>query len=272
MVLLSEELMEVSMDKNNMLRYSRQIVLKQIGKDNQKKLLEKSILIVGLGGTGSAAAEMFSRLGVKKLILIDRDKIEITNLHRQILYCMDDLKKYKAETAAKKLKEINPDVEIEFYNDTFDSSRAWLLNKADLVFDGSDNMTTRFIINDACDKYGKPWVFTSAIEMYGEFKGIIPGKTSCYACFNTEPEKLPVCAVAGVLSTVPNIVASYGVNLAVKILLGYEPDGSIYFLDAFNFEIRKIYIEKNKECRCCSKKDYKYLGREYSGIGKSILL
>ena len=119
-------------------------------------MLEKSILIVGLGGTGSTAAEMFSRLGVKKLILVDRDKIELTNLHRQILYGMDDLKKYKAETAAEKLRNINPGVQVEFYNETFDSSMAWLVNSVDLVFDGTDNMTTRFIINDACDKYGKP--------------------------------------------------------------------------------------------------------------------
>ncbi|WP_337860975.1 HesA/MoeB/ThiF family protein [Ferroplasma sp.] len=260
------------MDKDYMKRYSRQIVLKQIGEDNQKKLLEKSVLIVGLGGTGSAAAEMFSRLGVKKLILVDRDRIEITNLHRQILYGMKDLKNYKAEAAAKRLKEINPDVEIEFYNNAFDSSMAWIVDNVDLVFDGTDNMTTRFIINDACDKYEKPWVFTSAIEVYGEFKAIIPGKTSCYACFNAEPEELPVCAVAGVLSTVPGIIASYGVNLAIKILLDYKIDGSIYFIDAFNFEIKKIGIGKNRECRCCSKKDYKYLGKEYSGIGKSMLL
>ncbi len=255
-----------------MIRYSRQIVLKYIGEDNQRKLLEKSILIVGLGGTGSTAAEMFSRLGVKKLILVDRDKIEITNLHRQILYGMDDLKKYKAETAAEKLKKINPDVQVEFYNETFDSSIAWLVNSVDLVFDGTDNMTTRFIINDACDKYGKPWVFTSAIEMYGEFKAVIPGKTSCYACFNSEPTELPACEVSGVLNTVPTIIASYGVNLAMKILLDYKIDGSIYFIDSFSFEINRIDIERNNKCRCCHEKDYKYLGKEYSGIGKSILL
>jgi adenylyltransferase/sulfurtransferase len=256
----------------DMKRYSRQIVLKQIGEKNQKKLLEKTILIIGLGGTGSAAAEMFSRLGVKKLILIDRDRIEITNLHRQILYDMNDIKKYKAETAAKKLREINPDVEIEFYNSTFDSSMAFIVNSVDFVFDGTDNMTTRFIINDACDMYVKPWVFTSAIEMYGEFKAIIPEKTSCYACFNSEPAELPACEVAGVLNTVPDIIASYGVNLAMKILLDFEIDGSIYFIDAFNFEINKINVERNTKCRCCHEKDYKYLGKEYSGIGKSILL
>ena len=256
----------------DMKRYSRQIVLKQIGEANQKKLLEKTILIIGLGGTGSAAAEMFSRLGVKKLILVDRDRIEITNLHRQILYDMDDLKEYKAETAAKKLQKINPDVEVEFHNSAFDSSLAYMVNSADLVFDGTDNMTTRFIINDACDKYGIPWVFTSAIEMYGEFKAIIPGKTSCYACFNSEPAELPSCEVTGVLNTVPALIASYGVNLAVKILLDYGIDGSIYFIDAFHFEINKINVERNSKCRCCHDKDYKYLGKEYSGIGKSILL
>lgn len=256
----------------DMARYARQIALKQIGKDNQEKLLTKSVLIVGLGGTGSAAAEMFSRLGVKQLILIDRDKIEITNLNRQILYGVGDLKKYKAETAAGRIREINPDIKVEFYNKAFDADMAYLVNTVDLVFDGTDNMTTRFIINDACDKYGIPWVFTSAIETYGEFKAVIPGKTSCYACFNTEPAELPSCATSGVLSTVPAMIALYGVNTAIKILLDYENDGSIYFIDGFNFEINRIGIEKNINCRCCHDKNYRYLNREYSGIGKSLLL
>ncbi|WP_298279109.1 HesA/MoeB/ThiF family protein [Ferroplasma sp.] len=256
----------------DMARYARQIALKQIGKENQEKLLEKSVLIIGLGGTGSAAAEMFSRLGVKKLILIDRDKIEITNLNRQILYGMDDLKKYKAETAAAKIREINPDIDVEFYNRAFDADMAYLTGTVDLVFDGTDNMTTRFIINDACDKYGIPWIFTSAIETYGEFKAVVPGKTSCYACFNRDPADLPSCEVSGVMSTIPAIIAMYGVNLAVKVLLNYEIDGSMYFIDGFAFEINRIGIEKNMSCRCCHDKNYVYLGREYSGIGKSILL
>ncbi|WMT51610.1 MAG: HesA/MoeB/ThiF family protein [Ferroplasma sp.] len=256
----------------DMTRYARQMVLKQIGRENQEKLLEKSVLIVGLGGTGSAAAEMFSRLGVKKLVLIDRDKIEITNLNRQILYSMNDLKKYKAEAAAGKIREVNPDIDVEFYNRAFDADMAYLVGAVDLVFDGTDNMTTRFIINDACDKYGIPWIFTSAIETYGEFKAVIPGKTSCYACFNKDPAELPSCEVSGVMSTIPAIVAMYGVNMAVKVLLNYEIDGSLYFIDGFAFEINRIGIEKNIGCRCCHDKNYMYLGREYSGIGKSILL
>ena len=256
----------------DMARYARQIALKQIGNDNQEKLLQKSVLIVGLGGTGSAAAEMFSRLGVRKLIFIDRDRIEITNLNRQILYNMDDLKKYKAETAADKIRKINPDIEVEFYNKAFDADMAYLVNTVDFVFDGTDNMTTRFIINDACDKYGTPWIFTSAIETYGEFKAVIPGETSCYACFNKDPVRLPSCEISGVISTIPAMIALNGVNMAIKILLDYKVDGSMYFIDGFNLEINKINIEKNMRCRCCHDKNYTYLGREYSGIGKSILL
>ncbi len=256
----------------DMARYARQIALKQIGKDNQEKLLKKSVLIVGLGGTGSVAAEMFSRVGVKKLVLIDRDKIEITNLNRQILYNMNDLKKYKAETAAGKIREINSDVEVEFYNKAFDAAMAYLVSTVDLVFDGTDNMTTRFIINDACDKYNIPWVFTSAIETYGEFKAVVPGKTSCYACFNREPGELPSCEVSGVMSTIPAMIALNGVNMAIKILLDYKIDGGMYFIDGFNFEINRINIEKNMKCRCCHDKNYIYLGQEYSGIGKSLLL
>ncbi len=252
-------------------KYTRQISLNFIGEENQKKLLNKTVLIIGLGGTGSAIADLISRSGIKKLILIDRDKIEITNIHRQILYDYYDIGKYKAETACKKIKNINPDIDLEYYNETFDASKINLIKHVDLVFDGTDNMLTRFIINDACNKFNTPWVFTSANEVYGEIKAIIPNKTSCYACYNKEPTELPSCAVTGVLSTLPNVIGSFAVNLGIKILLGYDVSGDLHFFDVINFEVRKIKINKNEKCISCSLKNYKYLTNYYSNLGKSIL-
>ncbi len=193
----------------NMKRYARQIALKSIGEKGQETLLDKTVLIIGAGGTGSAAADLFSRLGIKKIILIDRDKVEISNLHRQILYDNNDVGKYKVDAAEEKIRSINPDIEIETFNMTFDSSKAEMVKKANIIFDGTDNMTTRFIINDACDKYNKPWIFTSASEIYGEFKAIIPGVTSCYACYNKEPVETPDCSVTGVLNSLPSMVSSF---------------------------------------------------------------
>lgn len=252
-------------------KYARQISLDIIGEENQKKLLSKKILIIGLGGTGSAIADLISRIGIKKLILIDRDKIEDTNIHRQILYDYSDINKYKAETAYKKIKKINPDIDIKFYNNTFDASKIDLIKNVDLVFDGTDNMTTRFIINDACNYFNIPWVFTSANEIYGEIKAIIPDKTSCYACYNKEPEELPSCSVTGVLNTLPDIIGSFAVNLGIKILLNYDVSGDLYYFDVFNFEFRKIIINKNDKCISCSLKNYKYLSDYYKNLGKSIL-
>ncbi len=100
-------------------------------------------------------------------------------------------------------------------------------------------MTTRFIINDACIKFNKPWIFTSAIEMYGEIKAIIPGRTSCYACYNNDPVEMPSCAVSGVLSPVPSAIASMAVTMAVRIMLGGSISGDLYFIDAFNTDITK---------------------------------
>ncbi|KPV44712.1 MULTISPECIES: HesA/MoeB/ThiF family protein [Acidiplasma] len=251
--------------------YARQEALKFIGSTGQGQLLQKTVLVIGLGGTGSAAANLFARLGIKKLIIIDRDIIEISNIHRQLLYDYDDIGKYKAETAFKKIKKINPYLDVEYYNETFDASKAYLVEKSDLVFDGTDNMTTRFIINDACIKFNKPWIFTSAIEMYGEIKAIIPGRTSCYACYNNDPVEMPSCAVSGVLSPVPSAIASMAVTMAVRIMLGGSISGDLYFIDAFNTDITKINIKKNKECRACNYRDFKYLGAYYSNLGKSIL-
>ncbi len=255
----------------NLQKYARQTSLKAIGMEGQKKLLEKTILIVGLGGTGSAAADLFSRLGVKKLIMIDRDRIEDTNIHRQILYNYSDIGSFKAETAANKVMEINPDIEVEFHNNTFDSSKINLIENADLVYDGTDNMTTRFIINDACNKFNKPWVFTSANEFYGEVKGIMPGKTSCYACYNKKPEHMPSCAVTGVINTLPVNISTFAVNIGMKIMLGENINGDLYFIDVYDIDMHPIKINKNPECRSCSKRKYDYLTPYYSNMGKSIL-
>ena len=255
----------------NLTKYARQLSLNFIGEENQRKLLNKTVLVVGLGGTGSTMANLLARTGIKKMILIDRDKIEETNIHRQILYDYDDINNFKAETAYKKIRKINPDVEVQYYNETFDSSKIDLIRDIDLVFDGTDNMLTRFIINDACNKFKTPWVFTSANETYGETKAVIPDKTSCYACYNREPLELPSCSVTGVLSTLPNIIGSFAVNLGIKILLDYNISGDLYFFDVLNFELRKIKINKNDNCISCSLNGYKYLSKYYSNLGKSML-
>ncbi len=255
----------------DLTKYARQLSLDFIGAENQKKLLNKTVLIVGLGGTGSTIADLLARTGIKKMILIDRDKIEGTNIHRQILYDYNDINNFKAETACKKIGKINPDVEVQYYNETFDSSKIDLVKDVDLVFDGTDNMLTRFIINDACNKFKIPWVFTSANETYGEIKAVIPDKTSCYACYNREPRELPSCSVTGVLSTLPNIIGSFAVNLGIKILLDYNISGDLYFFDVLNFELRRIKINRNDHCASCSLNDYKYLDKYYSNLGRSIL-
>lgn len=255
-------------------RYSRQSILRAFQPGEFNKIRKSTVAVVGIGGTGSMAADLFARTGVKKLVLIDRDYVSISNLHRQILYGDKDVGSPKVESAYRRLSEVNPDVEIEIHNTTFDASISEsLVSKSDLVFDGTDNFTTRLIINDSCVRNAVPWIYTSAIETYGEVKAILPGRTSCLSCYVTMPaQRQPACADVGVFPSVPNIVASFGFTLGIKILAGKQVDGSLYFLDPWKGEMQNLVIRKNPDCRTCSKGEYDYLKPEFRSLGIEPLI
>lgn len=250
-------------------RYSRQSILRVFETGEYSKIRESTVAVIGVGGTGSMAADLFTRIGVKKLILVDRDYVSISNLHRQVLYDDLDVGEPKVECARRKLEKINPDVEVEALNMTFDASNALeITGKSDLLFDGTDNFTSRLIINDACVKTGKPWVYTSAIETYGEAKAIIPGESSCMSCYVTMPsQRQPVCSEVGVFPSVPNMVSSFAFTIAVKILIGRSDPGDLYFFDVWSGQMQKLRIKRNPNCRTCSKKEYDFLADRYSSLG-----
>lgn len=255
-------------------RYSRQSILRVFQPGEFKKIQDSTVTVVGIGGTGSMAADLFARTGVKKLVLIDRDYVSITNLHRQILYSDDDIGSPKVESASKRLSKVNPDVQIEAHNSTFDASNSEsFVSDSDLVFDGTDNFTTRLIINDTCVKAAVPWIYTSAIETYGEVKAILPGVTSCLSCYVTMPaQRQPACAEVGVFPSVPNIVASFGFTLGIKVLAGKGVDGNLYFIDPWKGEMQNLAIRKNSDCRTCSKGEYDYLKPEFMSLGIDPLI
>ena len=250
-------------------RYSRQSILRVFEPGDFDRIRESTIVVVGIGGTGSMAADLFARVGVKKLKIVDRDFGSISNLHRQILYDDDDIGEPKVAVAKRKLNRINPDVSIEECNAAFDASNAEdLISDADLVFDGTDNFTTRLIINDACVKLRKPWIYTSAIETYGEVKTIIPGKTSCLACYVTMPnQRQPVCSEVGVFPSVPNMVASFAFTMAIKALTGHEVSGDLFFFDPWKGDTQKLAIKRNDSCKSCSRNEFEYLDKKYSSLG-----
>lgn len=249
-------------------RYSRIRRLQKVGDSGVKILRKSSVAIVGLGGTGSLAADLFCRAGISNLSLVDRDYVDESNMSRQILYDRSQIDGKKVDAAYDRLSALNPDVRIEKHYATLDAGNcAELLGGSDIVIDGTDNFTTRLIINDFSVKSGVPWIFMSALETYGQVKAILPGKSACLACFqdlNNIP--YPTCAEVGVLPSVPSIISGLGFSLAVRVLLGSETGEFLYHLEVWPPEFTPIRILRNESCRSCGQRDFKYLGKEYNNL------
>lgn len=255
-------------------RYSRLEILHNIGKETMKKIRSLSVAIIGLGGTGSLSADLFCRAGIRKLLLVDRDFVDLTNIHRQILFSENDIGRRKADAALEKLSGINSDVSCEAMFTTFDAGNALDITKrCDLVIDGTDNLTTRFIINDACNYNNVPWVFTSAVETYGQVKLIRPGISACFACFG--PAKLvgyPTCEQVGVLSSVPNMISSLAFSEAIRMIADKNNGRFLYHVETWPPSIDKIEISRKNDCRSCVRHEYDYLTEKYRDLGRTALI
>lgn len=236
--------------------YSRQIVLDEIGVKGQLKLKKAKVCVVGLGGLGSPTSIQLASIGVGYLRIVDRDIVEASNLQRQQLYDMNVLGYPKVEAAENRLRSINPFIEVEPLPMSLNKNNAEkILNGVDVVVDGLDSMTPRYILNRACVKLGIPYVFGAAITNIGSVSTIIPGKTACLECFqgNVDDESLPTCAVVGVNPSVINIVASVQVSEAVRILTGRPPNlaNKLLFCDLEDLAFEKIRLTKFDGCPIC---------------------
>ncbi|MEM2911668.1 MAG: HesA/MoeB/ThiF family protein [Candidatus Bathyarchaeia archaeon] len=246
----------ISLTNSEITRYSRQIVLPDIGYSGQLKLKRSKVCIVGLGGLGSVAAVQLAAMGVGFIRLIDFDTVETSNLQRQHIYSIDLLGYPKVEAAAERIKKLNPHVEVDPRPAELTSRNAEeLIKDVDVVVDGLDHMSPRYALNRACHRLKIPYVFNAAIQSYGSVSTIIPGKTACLECFHggLEDHMLPSCAVAGIHPSILNIVASIGVSEAVKILLGEEPylANKILYCDLRGLTFEKIEIVKSENCPVC---------------------
>jgi len=250
--------MKSQLNKKIIERFSRQIVLKDIGILGQKKILSSKILIIGAGGLGSSVAELLSRAGIGSLGIVDDDKVSLSNLHRQSLYNTSDIGKFKVKIAKDKIKKINPNTKVTIYkirlsNDNFKK----IINDYDYIVDGSDNFTTKFLLNDFCLKFKKVLV-TGAISKFDghiftfNFKN---KKIPCLRCFFQESkitDDLLNCESEGILGTVAGIVGTIQANEILKKILdiGQGLDGYILILDMLNLNFRKVKIIKKKNCFC----------------------
>ena len=245
--------------KGNLIeRFSRQIVLKNIGVIGQKKILSSKVLIVGAGGLGSPVVEFLSRAGVGSLGIIDDDKVNLSNLHRQSLYHTADIGKFKVNIAQDRIKKINPNTKVKIYKIRLNNINFHkIINNYDYIVDGSDNFKTKFLLNDFCFKFKKILVMGAISKFDGhiftfDFKN---KKIPCLRCFFQESqisEDVLNCESEGILGTVAGIVGTIQANEILKKILdiGEGLDGYIYILDLLNLNFRKVKLKKRKNCFC----------------------
>lgn len=253
------------------MRYIRQEIFAKIGKKGQEKLRKSNVAIVGLGALGSVSAELLTRAGVGKLVLIDRDVVELSNLQRQSLFNENDIGNPKALAAKEKLNAINSDVKINFFVDdlNFENIKK-ILNKKNLILDCTDNLETRFLINDFSVKNKIPFIYASAVGSKGYVFDVIPNKTPCLRCFLKEATQLDTCETIGVLNTITSLISSIQANEAIKIILNKNNiEKNLLYFDIWKNELIKIKINKNKDCACCVKNNFEYLiGKKASKVIK----
>ncbi|HEU5117142.1 MAG TPA: ThiF family adenylyltransferase [Isosphaeraceae bacterium] len=251
-------------------RYSRQMRYPNLGEAGQKKLMASRVTICGCGALGTVLANHLARAGVGHLRIVDRDFIETHNLQRQILFDEQDVADNlpKAEAAARKLRVINSQIEIEpVVTDIDHTNILELVSDADLILDGTDNFETRYLINDASVKLNKPWIFGGVIGSEGQTMTIRPGKTPCLRCViesSPPPGMAPTCETAGVLGPAVAVVASFEAVEAIKILTGAESalNQELIMFDVWDWSFRRLKIASllgKVDCPTCQRKDFEWL-------------
>lgn len=242
-------------------RYSRHLILKEIGEEGQKKLLESSVLIFGAGGLGSPAALYLASAGVGKIGIVDADVVDLSNLQRQIIHGVKDVDKLKAVSAKESIQGMNPDVEVVTYPVFADETNIdELIRDYDFILDCTDNFTAKFLINDACVQAKKPFSHAGVIRFEGQLMTYVPGQGPCYRCiFQSPPQEgaVPTCKEAGIIGVTAGVIGSLQAAEAVKYLLGIGTllTGTLLTYDGLTMTFRKVGLPKHVEdCPVCGKK------------------
>ncbi len=251
--------MKKNLKKDSLIRYSRQIILKDIGIIGQKKIINSKVLIVGAGGLGCPIADLLARSGVGLIGVIDYDKVSLSNIHRQTLYTAKDIGKYKVKVLKKKLNLTNKEVIVKIYNlKADDKNLKNIINEYDVVVDGSDNFKTKFLLNKFSLKFKKKLIVGAISKFDGHVFTFDFNKknTPCLKCFyQIEPsEQFLNCESEGILGSTASIVGSIQANEVLKIILGIGKNlkSNIFILDFLNLNFRKVLFKKIKNCICKS--------------------
>ena len=250
------------MNDEQLLRYSRHILLPQIDAEGQLKLLNSRVLLIGLGGLGSPIAMYLAAAGIGHLVISDFDSVELSNLQRQLLHGSGDVGRSKAESAADTLRGLNPDIGVTTCDRRLEGTAlAEQVRLADLVIDASDNFTTRHALNEACVKAGKPLVSGAAIRMEGQIALFANNKpdSPCYRCLYRDGEELQEsCSQNGVLAPLVGVIGSLQAAEAIKALLGIGSplDGRLLLVDLMSMEFRTVKLRKDPQCPVCKESNH----------------
>jgi len=242
--------------------YVRQTVLPELGESGQERLRRSKVAVVGLGGLGSASTLYLALAGVGYLRLVDQDTVELHNLHRQMLYSMDNLRYPKVEVAAQRIERVNPGVKVEPVPENVHEGNVYkIVRGVDCVVDGLDNMRTRYLLNRACVKYGIPYVFGAAIGIEGNLSVFAPPKTPCLECVlpGLDDRQLPTCEVRGVLGATAGIIGSMQAMETIKLLAGMGDSlkGRLMVCDFRDMYFAIIEVFKRPDCPVCQVKEAK---------------
>jgi molybdopterin/thiamine biosynthesis adenylyltransferase len=253
-------------------RYSRHIILPEVGVEGQEKLLSSRVLIAGMGGLGSPAALYLAAAGIGTFGLVDFDVVELSNLQRQVIHTTEDLGKPKVKSAEETIKAINPDATVHQYRQRIASETiADIITDYDLVLDGTDNFPTRFLLNDACLLTGKILVYGAVLRFDGQVSVFAPNQGPCYRCFIPEmppPGAVPSCQQGGILGVLPGVIGILQATEAIKLLIGVgEPlIGRLLLFDALSMEINEVKLRRDPDCPACGERSNLNELRDYEDL------
>lgn len=251
----AEVLSELS--PNEIIRYSRHLIMPEVAMDGQKRLKSASVLLIGAGGLGSPLGLYLAAAGIGRIGIVDFDVVEFSNLQRQVLHTTQDVGRRKIDSAAEHLRAINPEVEIVAHEARLTSANALdLIRPYDIVIDGTDNFPTRYLTNDACVLLGKPNIYGSIYRFEGQASVFAPPAGPCYRCLFAEPPPpgmVPSCAEGGVLGILPGVIGCIQATEAIKLILGKGSPliGRLLLYDALAMKFREIKIRRNPTCPLC---------------------
>jgi adenylyltransferase/sulfurtransferase len=246
-----------SLSREEILRYSRHLLIPEVGLDGQRKLKDASILVIGTGGLGSPVALYLAAAGVGRIGLVDYDVVDFSNLQRQVIHGTSGIGRLKVESARERMLDLNPDIEVQVYNEPFTSENAMrIANDYDILIDGTDNFPTRYLTNDVCVLLGKPNVYGSIFRFEGQASVFDARRGPCYRCLFPEPPPpglVPSCAEGGVLGVLPGTMGTIQATEGLKLILGIgEPlIGRLLLYNALDMSVEYVNLRKNPKCKIC---------------------